>query len=92
MDIKTLTRKLKSARYESKKQAAIADGISREIAQLMRQQLKESRTSLALASQRSGIPRTQLVNWLSGAADHCLLADKVTVLWNAITSTTTPQK
>ena len=88
MDIKTLTRKLRSARYEAKKQSDIADDLSREIVQLMRKQLKESRTTLALVSQRSGIPRTQLVNWLSGHADHCLPTDKVTLLWNAITNTT----
>ena len=87
MDIDTLTRKLKSARYEAKKQSKIADDISRKIVQHMRQHLKASHTSLSLASKRSGIPLARLVNWLSGPFDHCLPADKVTALWNAITPT-----
>ena len=84
MDIHKITRKLRSARYEAKKQSDIADDLSREIVQLMRKQLKESRTTLALVSQSSGIPRTQLVNWLSGYMGHALPPDKVTEIWKAI--------
>ena len=87
MDIDTLTRKLKSARYEAKKQSEIANDISREIVKHMRKYLTASQTSLPWVSKRSGIPLARLVNWLSGQADHCLPYDKVTVIWNAITPT-----
>lgn len=87
MDIYTLTRKLKSARHEAQKQSKIADDFSRQIVQLLRQHLKDSHTPLSLASKRSGIPQARLVNWLSGSFDHCLPADQVTILWNAITPT-----
>lgn len=88
MDINTLTRKLKSARYESKKQAEIAANLSREIVKQLNQRLKENHMSLALASQRSGISNTQLVNWLCGNMGHAFPEDQVAVLWKAIT----PQK
>jgi hypothetical protein len=41
-----------------------------------------------LLSKKSGLPYTQLVNWLSGNMGHAIPHDKVTVIWKAIT----PQK
>jgi hypothetical protein len=88
MDINTLTRNLKSARYESKKQSAIAANLSREIVELLNQRLKDNHMPMALASKRSGISHTQLVNWLCGNMGHAFPEDQVAVLWKAIT----PQK
>lgn len=88
MDINTLTRKLKTARYESKKQAAIAANLSLEIVEQLNKRLKDNHMPLALASQRSGISHTQLVNWLCGNMGHAFPEDQVAVLWKAIT----PQK
>jgi hypothetical protein len=88
MDINTLTRKLKSARYEAKKQAAIAAKFSKEIVEQLNKRLKDNHMSLALASQRSGISHTQLVNWLCGNMGHAFPEDQVAILWKAIT----PQK
>lgn len=88
MDINTLTRKLKSARYEAKKQAAIAANLSLEIVEQLNQRLKDNHMPLALASKRSGIAHTQLVNWLCGNLGHAFPEDQVAALWKAIT----PQK
>jgi transcriptional regulator with XRE-family HTH domain len=88
MDINTLTRKLKTARYESKKQAEIAAKLSREIVERINQRLKDNHMSMALASKRSGISHTQLVNWLCGNMKHAFPEGQVAVLWKAIT----PQK
>jgi hypothetical protein len=88
MDINTLTRKLKSARYEAKKQAEIAAKLSREIVELLNQRLKDNHMPMALASKRSGISHTQLVNWLCGNMGHAFPEDQVAILWKAIT----PQK
>jgi len=85
MDIYTLARKLKSARHEARRQTAIADDLSREIVQRLKQHLKASHTSARIASERSGVAYSQIVNWVSGPCDHCIPADKVTALWNAIT-------
>jgi len=88
MDINTLTRKLKSARYEAKKQAEIAAKLSREIVERINQRLKDSHMPLLLASKRSGISHSQLVNWLCGNMGHAFPEDQVAILWKAIT----PQK
>jgi hypothetical protein len=84
MDINTLTRKLKSARYEAKKQATIAANLSREIVELLNQRLKENHMPLSLASKRSGISHSQLVNWLCGNMGHAFPEDQVAVLWKVI--------
>lgn len=88
MDIDTLTQKLKSARCEAKRQSEIAANLSREIVEQLNQRLKENHMPLALASERSGISHTQLVNWLCGRMGHAFPAESVAVLWQAIT----PQK
>lgn len=85
MNIYTLARKLKAARNEAKKQTALADDLSREIVQRMKQHLKVSHTSTRIVGQRSGVAYSQLVNWFSGPFDHCIPADKVTAIWDAIT-------
>ena len=88
MDIDTLTQKLKSARCEAKKQSEIAANLSRQIVEQLNQRLKDNHMPLLLASKRSGITYTQLVNWLCGNMGHAFPEEKVAVLWNAIT----PQK
>jgi hypothetical protein len=90
-DIQTMRRALAKSRATAKQQTVDADNLSRNLAKLIKAEMKRNEITLKRLAEASKIPMSQIVNWLCGSSMHCIPPDVVTTLWTAVT-TTKPKK
>jgi len=91
-DIQTMRRALAKSRALAKKETVDADNLSRQLAKLIKAEMKRNSITLKRLSELTKISMSQIVNWLCGSSMHCIPPDVVTTLFNAAATPTKPKK
>jgi len=91
-EIQTMRRALAKSRATAKQQTIEADDLSRQLAKLIKAEMKRNQITLKRLSELTKISMSQIVNWLCGSSMHCIPPDVVTTLFNAAATPKTKLK